>query len=244
MSVEFHGLGLACSPGSIIPEGPTYNDVAFQSCMCIHKLPSFAECPLSMQLAFQIYVGASWVWANSRQLLGAIIGSTPGSLTVSGDSYVAANYGYHFANVWRNFGIMVLFTIAFILLGAYFTEKIEWSEGGGGAIEYKQKSNRKSRRSFASKDEEAPSTSPYSQTPPAVSYEPKFDYTGTSVHLAVDQSTFTWRNLKYTVPYDGSEKVLLNEVSGYCAPAQMTALVGSSGAGKTTCMLYGSPEIT
>ena len=44
--------------------------------------------------------------------------------------------------------------------------------------------------------------------------------------------TFTWRNLKYTVPVDGGERLLLDDVSGYVAPGKLTALMGESGAGK------------
>jgi len=54
------------------------------------------------------------------------------------------------------------------------------------------------------------------------------------VNLAASQSTFTWKDVSYIIPYAGGTKTLLNNVSGYCAPGEMTALVGSSGAGKTT----------
>lgn len=46
-------------------------------------------------------------------------------------------------------------------------------------------------------------------------------------------STFTWRDITYTVK---GNKQLLNKVSGYCKAGTLTALMGSSGAGKTTLM--------
>jgi len=46
-------------------------------------------------------------------------------------------------------------------------------------------------------------------------------------------SVFTWKNLSYTV--QGNLK-LLDDVSGYCKAGTLTALMGSSGAGKTTLM--------
>jgi ATP-binding cassette subfamily G (WHITE) protein 2 (SNQ2) len=52
--------------------------------------------------------------------------------------------------------------------------------------------------------------------------------------LAQSGSTFTWRNIHYTVPHQNGEKQLLRNVSGYCAPGTLTALVGASGAGKST----------
>lgn len=43
---------------------------------------------------------------------------------------------------------------------------------------------------------------------------------------------FTWRNLRYTVPVDNGERLLLDSVSGFVAPGKLTALMGESGAGK------------
>ncbi|KAF2185154.1 hypothetical protein K469DRAFT_739172 [Zopfia rhizophila CBS 207.26] len=43
-------------------------------------------------------------------------------------------------------------------------------------------------------------------------------------------------HVKYTVAYQGDERKLLNNVSGYAKPGVMVALVGASGAGKTTLL--------
>jgi ABC-type multidrug transport system fused ATPase/permease subunit len=49
--------------------------------------------------------------------------------------------------------------------------------------------------------------------------------------------TIVWEDLIYTVPLENKgKKVLLHNINGYCAPGTMTALMGSSGAGKTTLM--------
>jgi len=50
--------------------------------------------------------------------------------------------------------------------------------------------------------------------------------------------TLTWKNIYYDVPIKGQteEKRLLTDISGFCEPGECTALMGSSGAGKTTLM--------
>lgn len=47
---------------------------------------------------------------------------------------------------------------------------------------------------------------------------------------------FTWKDLTYTVQAGGQPLVLLDNIFGYCKAGTLTALMGSSGAGKTTLM--------
>ena len=56
--------------------------------------------------------------------------------------------------------------------------------------------------------------------------------------LPFQPATLAWKDLKYTV-FLGKEKtpkVLLNNISGYAEPGKLIALMGASGAGKTTLM--------
>lgn len=53
---------------------------------------------------------------------------------------------------------------------------------------------------------------------------------------ASTRKTFTWDKVSYTVPVPGGTRQLLTEISGFVKPGTMTALMGSSGAGKTTCL--------
>jgi ABC-type multidrug transport system ATPase subunit/ABC-type multidrug transport system permease subunit len=54
--------------------------------------------------------------------------------------------------------------------------------------------------------------------------------------VTVGKSNIVWRDLSYYVLVDGQKKQLLNKVNGYSKPGTLTALMGSSGAGKTTLM--------
>lgn len=51
---------------------------------------------------------------------------------------------------------------------------------------------------------------------------------GMSKTLKLRDSTFSWRNVRYTVPVGGVEKkrLLLDNVDGWIKPGEMTALMG------------------
>lgn len=50
--------------------------------------------------------------------------------------------------------------------------------------------------------------------------------------IPVSSDTFSFQDLTYTVLVGGSQRRLLDNVSGYVAPSKLTALMGESGAGK------------
>ncbi|KAJ3158179.1 hypothetical protein HDU86_003134 [Geranomyces michiganensis] len=51
---------------------------------------------------------------------------------------------------------------------------------------------------------------------------------------AIKAEDFSWKHINYTVTTKDGPKQLLNDVSGFVKAGQLTALMGSSGAGKTT----------
>jgi ABC-type multidrug transport system ATPase subunit len=54
--------------------------------------------------------------------------------------------------------------------------------------------------------------------------------------VAKNEAVFTFQNVNYTIPYQGSERKVLQDVQGFVRPGKLTALVGASGAGKTTLL--------
>ncbi|KAK3092221.1 hypothetical protein LTR53_019615, partial [Teratosphaeriaceae sp. CCFEE 6253] len=58
--------------------------------------------------------GASFICASK--------GAVAGEYTVSGDAYIQASYTYSYSHVWRNFGILLGFLIAFLVFYFVATE--------------------------------------------------------------------------------------------------------------------------
>ena len=167
----------------------------------------------------------------------AFTGAQTGSLGTPGARYLDVVFQYSRSNLWRNFGVVIAFTVLYILITALATEIFDFTSGGGGALEFKKSkaAKQKVKDTSAPNDEEKVVTQPV----PA---------SGTSSNATLgnedealqeisgSQSVFTWENVEYSVPYMGGEKKLLNKVTGYAKPGVMVALMGASGAGKTTLL--------
>lgn len=156
----------------------------------------------------------------------ASTGVRPGELSLNGDEYISSEFGFSFNNLGRDFGILMLFTVGFLIINMFLVEKIDWAPSGAGALK------------FAKKKASPPSAKPSDEesiddgaTTPVANTE---QFTKEGKGLVKSGSTFTWRDLNYTVPYKDGDKKLLDGVSGFCEPGKLTALVGASGAGKST----------
>lgn len=161
----------------------------------------------------------------------AYAGSQIGSTVVNGDDYLAVKYGFYYSNVWRNFGILCLFTVVFIGMTCWLSEVLEWELDSAGPIQYKSSRKLLRREKKVQPDEEKSPVSVDSAAPPA-GYETKHDQT-----LTATESTFSWSDLELNVKIGKETRKILDGVCGYCKPGSLTALVGASGAGKSTCKI-------
>jgi ATP-binding cassette subfamily G (WHITE) protein 2 (SNQ2) len=155
-------------------------------------------------------------------------GSMPGQELVDGSIYVELAYGFHYSDVWRNFGISVAFCIGFFLMLLYFTQTNIKSAFHNVVVQYKMGSVIEP--SSSSKDEE--------KLEEAVNpdYKNWHENHQTVVDPMVMTDIFSWHDINYTVPVPTGERKLLDGISGYVAPGKLTALMGESGAGKTTLL--------
>jgi ATP-binding cassette, subfamily G (WHITE), member 2, SNQ2 len=154
-------------------------------------------------------------------------GSTPGQLNINGNEYLQSEFGFAYSNVGRNYGILLVFTFGFLAINMWIVEHVDWVRSGGSLLEFAHGRRKKAKGHV--RDEESV------EGPRAMMEVPN----QTSEHqtrkgLAQSGSTFSWRNLDYSVPHQHGEKQLLRDVSAYCSPGRLMALVGASGAGKST----------
>ncbi|GMM58019.1 ATP-binding cassette transporter [Maudiozyma humilis] len=166
----------------------------------------------------------------------AFVGSKPGQSWVLGDDYLNLTFQYKYKDTWRNFGIMWCFLLGYMIIKAVVTEYKRPVKGGGDALIFKKGAKRFTPvDDLESSSGSIESREKYSSESGSVSAGGKSSSAPVFEDLKA-AGAFIWRNVCYTIPYDGGQRQLLDNVSGYCIPGTMTALMGESGAGKTTLL--------
>lgn len=206
MSNEFYRLSLNCVAPYLVPQGPGVQS-QYQTC--------------------------------------SLAGSTPGQTSVNGAAYIKASFQYTRAHLWRNFGIIWAFFVLFVCVTMIGMELMKPNAGGGAVTVFKRgqvpKSVEKSIESGGRKGGEKSSadeeTGPLNGKFEANSGDANSgNGNDTLQNVAKNETVFTFQNVNYTIPYQGGERKLLQDVQGHVRPGKLTALMGASGAGKTTLL--------
>ena len=170
----------------------------------------------------------------------AIGGARIGSSTVTGEEYLGSTYEYTRGNLWRNFGVIIAFTVLYILVTIAASELFSFAESGGGALIFKKGAPSPVPASSGSADSEkgddsgdSSASSGQLRTSSAEDNNKEIDGLPKT---SDSEAIFTWTDVNYSVPYEGGQRKLLDQVHGYAKPGVMIALMGASGAGKTTLL--------
>ncbi|ORY63831.1 ABC-2 type transporter-domain-containing protein [Leucosporidium creatinivorum] len=142
-----------------------------------------------------------------------ITGGIPGSSTVDGSLWLLTKYSYASSRIWRNIGIIWGFTGVFtilILVGSSLLIR-DSALTSGGKI-YKRGAQVPPPPSVKAQD--------------ALDVQKEKTQGEKSTAETSNIPTFTFRNVTYSVPVGGSDKLLLNGITG----------IGRRGAGKTTLL--------
>ncbi|KAI1381532.1 ABC-2 type transporter [Hypoxylon crocopeplum] len=172
-----------------------------------------------------------------------LAGTNPGETVVHGAAYIQQSFSYTRAHLWRNFGFLWAFFGFFLVITMIGMEMMKPNAGGASVTVFKRgqvpKSVQKSietggRKGNGNDEESGPTGEKFvtGEAPPA--QEGRDDEAMRTV--AKNETVFTFQNVNYTIPYQGGERKLLQNVQGFVRPGKLTALMGASGAGKTTLL--------
>jgi ATP-binding cassette subfamily G (WHITE) protein 2 (PDR) len=163
--------------------------------------------------------GLSYQNVAPEQRACAVQGSKPGSNFVAGTAYVETAFQYHYGNRWRNYGIIVVMTIALLVAHLVMSELVA-SERSKGEVLVFRRSKMKTKPEATRADEETGSVSAHNRE--------KFDNNDRSDHNVQKQvSIFHWENVCYEVQIKGETRKILDNVDGWIKPGTLTALMVS-----------------
>ncbi|KAK4052255.1 ATP-binding cassette transporter snq2 [Microbotryomycetes sp. JL221] len=151
-----------------------------------------------------------------------LLGYKTGQTLINGSDYIQAAFDYDDADLWRNWGITIVFFIGFSVLQVWAVET------------FKHGADAPAINVFRKEDKETKKLNEALQANKEAFR--KGEKEQDLKDLINTRKPFTWENLTYTVPVPGGQRQLLDNVFGFVKPGTLTALMGSSGAGKTTLL--------
>ncbi|KAK2591158.1 Multidrug resistance protein [Conoideocrella luteorostrata] len=162
------------------------------------------------------------------------VGAVSGNEFVDGDAYLDKNYDYHWNNRWRNFGIVIAFTVFFLICYMIAAELVSEKKSKGEVLVY-----RKGHKPAAAKEAEKRRQDPeaaMANIGPIVTTERSRGQGKEGGILQQQTSVFQWHDVCYDVKIKSETRRILDHVDGWVKPGTLTALMGVSGAGKTTLL--------
>ena len=158
------------------------------------------------------------------------------AMVISGESSRTLYFGNHADSFpRRNLGILLAFLMAFILLYLTATEIFATSnvQSAGEVLVFRGKQSLPTLSAKDdTRDDEEMSKVQGDTTPTKVDAAGESKDAMDAVPAQCD--TFTWRDVTYDIKIKDETRRLLDHVSGWVKPGTSTALMGVSGAGKTT----------
>lgn len=147
---------------------------------------------------------------------------------IDGETYINTTYEYYSSHLWRNFGILCAFFVVFFVLYIFCSELIRAKPSKGEVLVFPRGKMPAFVKNVRKEDPEEVIASEKG----AVSSEPR-DSTAAIVRQT---SVFHWENVCYDIKIKGTERRILDNVDGWVKPGTLTALMGVTGAGKTSLL--------
>ncbi|QUC23762.1 uncharacterized protein UV8b_08003 [Ustilaginoidea virens] len=163
------------------------------------------------------------------------VGAVPGQSIVSGDSYTRSSFDYEWDHRWRNFGIVVAFTVFFLVCYIVAAELVSEKKSKGEVLVYR-KGHRPAAAEQAEKRHHDPEAALANIGPIVTAERSRVQGKGEDGVLQQQTSVFQWHDVCYDIKLKNETRRILDHVDGWVKPGTLTALMGVSGAGKTTLL--------
>lgn len=168
--------------------------------------PLYANAPLSSKICSQ---------------MGAVAGQD----YIDGDVYLNTTYQYYRPHLWRNLGILCGFFVFFLITYLVGSEYIRAKPSKGEVLVFP----RGRLAGFARRDD--PEDGALTEKAETVDESHK-----QTASLARQTAIFHWEDVCYQIKVKGGVRTILDGIDGWVKPGTLTALMGVTGAGKTSLL--------
>ncbi|KAJ5765983.1 uncharacterized protein N7511_003599 [Penicillium nucicola] len=155
-------------------------------------------------------------------------GAVAGQDFIDGDAYINTTFRYFRSHLWRNYGILCAFFVAFLVMYILASELVRAKPSKGEILVFP----RGRIPVFARNQKSDPERSIGSEKSDVAVAETE-DQTAAIIRQT---SIFHWENVCYDIKIKGTPRRILDCVDGWVKPGTLTALMGVTGAGKTSLL--------
>jgi ATP-binding cassette subfamily G (WHITE) protein 2 (PDR) len=159
----------------------------------------------------------------------SVNGADAGERTVSGDAYINTTFEYYESHLWRNFGIIVAFFVFFLAAYIFASEIVRAKPSKGEILVFP----RGKIPAFAKKvqQDDDPEDAPVKEKQVVST-----DEEDQAAAIVRQTAIFHWQDVCYDIKVKGQPRRILDNVDGWVKPGTLTALMGVTGAGKTSLL--------
>jgi ABC-type multidrug transport system ATPase subunit len=155
-------------------------------------------------------------------------GAVAGQDYIDGDAYINTTFRYFKSHLWRNYGILCAFFVSFLVMYIIASELIRAKPSKGEVLVFP----RGKIPAFVRNRKDDPERVIASEKS-AVTAAENEDQTAAIIRQT---SIFHWENVCYDIKIKGTPRRILDCVDGWVKPGTLTALMGVTGAGKTSLL--------
>ncbi|KAL2817429.1 ABC-2 type transporter-domain-containing protein [Aspergillus cavernicola] len=155
-------------------------------------------------------------------------GAVAGEDFIDGDRYLNTSFEYYKSHMWRNYGIILAFMFFFLATYIISSEIVRAKPSKGEILVFPRGKVPAFAKEVRHDEEDAPTAEKPSQVG-----EHGDDQVGA---ISRQTAIFHWQDVCYDIKIKGENRRILDQIDGWVKPGTLTALMGVTGAGKTSLL--------
>jgi ABC-type multidrug transport system ATPase subunit len=155
-------------------------------------------------------------------------GAVAGQEYIDGDAYLNTSFEYYRSHLWRNYGIILAFMFFFLATYIVSSEFVRAKPSKGEILVFP----RGKIPAFAKEIRRDEEENHNAEKIPPLAGEAD-DHTAA---ISKQTAIFHWQDVCYDIKIKGENRRILDHIDGWVKPGTLTALMGVTGAGKTSLL--------